>query len=86
VEGKDTQADEYLGAKQISPPKATANLAWQASDDIALTFSYLYVGDRKRFDKNKQGQYVGDQGPVSSYDIVNLSGQYQITPQWSSYF
>lgn len=86
VEGKDTQADEYLGAKQISPPKATANLAWQASDDIALTFSYLYVGDRKRFDKNEQGQYVGDQGPVSSYDIVNLSGQYQITPQWSSYF
>ena len=26
VEGKNTEADVYLGAKQISPPKATANL------------------------------------------------------------
>jgi iron complex outermembrane receptor protein len=86
VEGKDTDADVYLGAKQISPPKATANLAWQANDDISLTMSYLYVGDRKRFDKNQQGQYVGDQGAVSNYNLVNLSGQYQINQQWSSYF
>jgi iron complex outermembrane recepter protein len=86
VEGKNSANDEYLGAKQISPPKATANLAWQAHDDVALTLSYLHVGDRKRFAKNEQGQYVGDQGAVDSYNVVNLSGQYQINSQWSSYF
>lgn len=86
VEGKNTEEDIYLGAKQISPPKATANLAWQANDQLGLTLSYLYVGDRKRFDKNSQGEYSGDQGPVSHYSLVNLSGQYQFDQHWQAYF
>jgi len=86
VEGKNTEADEYLGAAQISPPKATANITWQTNDKLSLAMSFLYVGDRKRFDKNAQGQYSGDQGPVSSYNTFNLSGQYNVNTQWSGYF
>ncbi|MFU2512007.1 TonB-dependent receptor [Pseudoalteromonas sp. ASV78] len=85
VEGKNTEADVYLGSKQISPPKATANLNWQPSDAISLTLSYLYVGDRKRFAANNDGKYVGDQGPVDSYNIFNLSGQYQFADNWQGF-
>ena len=85
VEGKNTEADVYLGAKQISPPKATANLNWQPIDSMSLTLSYLYVGDRKRFDANNSGKYVGDQGPVDNYTVFNLSGQYQFADNWQGF-
>ncbi|NQY49317.1 MAG: TonB-dependent receptor [Colwellia sp.] len=82
VEGKNTEADVYLGAKQISPPKATVNINWNPNNDISLALNYLYVGDRKRFDP-VDGEYVGDQGPIDSYQIVNLSGNYDFANDWS---
>ncbi|MDC8830745.1 TonB-dependent receptor [Alteromonas gilva] len=85
VEGKNTEADIYLGSRQISPPKATANLNWKPMDTLSLTVSYLYVGNRKRFEPNSEGDYVGDQGPISSYNIVNLSGQYQFADNWNAF-
>jgi iron complex outermembrane receptor protein len=84
VEGKNTEADVYLGAKQISPPKATINLNWNPNNDISVAINYLYVGDRKRFDAI-DGEYVGDQGPIDSYQLVNLSGNYNITEAWSAF-
>ncbi|MBU2970789.1 TonB-dependent receptor [Pseudoalteromonas sp. C2R02] len=82
VEGKNTQEDVYLGAKQISAPKATMNLQWQPIDNTNLSLTYLYVGDRKRFDANDDGNYGGDQGPIDSYSVFNLSANYNIK-QWS---
>ncbi len=84
VEGKNTEADVYLGAKQISPPKATVNLNWNPSNDISLAVNYLYVGDRKRFEP-VDGKYVGDQGPIDSYQLVNLSGNYDFANDWSAF-
>jgi iron complex outermembrane receptor protein len=85
VEGKDTETDTYLGSRQISPPKATANINWQPLDALSLTVSYLHVGDRKRFSPNADGDYVGDQGPISSYNLINLSGQYQLAENWNAF-
>lgn len=85
VEGKDTQSDTYLGSRQISPPKATANINWQPLDTLSFTVSYLHVGDRKRFSPNADGDYVGDQGPISSYNLINLSGQYQLAESWNAF-
>jgi len=82
VEGKNTEEDVYLGAKQISAPKATMNLQWQPIDNTNLSLTYLYVGDRKRFDANEEGNYGGDQGPIDSYSVFNLSANYNIK-QWS---
>lgn len=86
VEGKNTAEDIYLGGKQISPPKATVNLQWQATDDAALTLSTLYVGSRKRFAANDAGEYVGDQGPIDDYFVINLSGNWQFNPSANAYF
>lgn len=84
VEGKNTEADVYLGAKQISPPKATVNVNWNPNSDISVAINYLYVGDRKRFEP-VNGKYVGDQGPIDSYQIVNLSGNYNFASDWSAF-
>jgi len=84
VEGKNTEADVYLGAKQISPPKATINLNWNPSNNISVAMNYLYVGDRKRFEP-VDGKYVGDQGPIDSYQVVNVSGNYEFAQDWSAF-
>ena len=85
VEGKNTEDDIYLGSRQISPPKGTANLNWQPNDELSLTVSYLYVGSRKRFEPNADGDYVGDQGPISSYNLFNLSGRYNFSEDWQAF-
>ncbi|TGV17125.1 TonB-dependent receptor [Pseudoalteromonas sp. MEBiC 03607] len=85
VEGKNTEDDIYLGSRQISPPKGTANLNWQPNDELSLTVSYLYVGSRKRFEPNANGDYVGDQGPISSYNLFNLSGRYNFSKNWQAF-
>lgn len=85
VEGKNTEDDIYLGSRQISPPKGTANLNWQPNDELSLTLSYLYVGSRKRFEPNADGDYVGDQGPISSYNLFNLSGRYNFSENWQAF-
>ncbi|NRB24818.1 TonB-dependent receptor [Shewanella sp.] len=77
IEGKNTDKDTYLDGKTISAPKFTATLDWQPIEQARIGLNYLYVGERKRFEP-VDGQYIGTQGPVSSYNIVNLSSSYQI--------
>lgn len=77
VEGKNTANDVYLGGSQISPPKLTAHLDWQPTAVSGLALTYLRVGSRNRF-ATIEGEYQGDQGPVKNYDVLNLSGYYQI--------
>ncbi|TKB48880.1 TonB-dependent receptor [Ferrimonas sediminicola] len=77
VEGKDTDNDIYLGARQIAAPKLTAYLDWVPVDNAKLSLTYLHVGSRDRFEP-VEGNYVGDQAPVDRYDVVNLSARYQL--------
>jgi len=77
VEGKHKGTDNYLGGRQISAPKGTIVLNWLPTDQASLSFSYLHVGDRDRFEKNEDGNYTGDEGKVDGYNIFNLSGDYR---------
>lgn len=84
IEGKDTKNDTYLGAKQISAPKGTVNINWQPIDNANLTLSYLYVGDRKKF-APVDDKYVGDKGPIDSYHVFNMSGNYGFNQDWTAF-
>lgn len=75
VEGEDPDTGMYLDSRKISPPKFTAFVDWQVSDALQLNASYLLVGDRKRF-QPVNGRYLGAEGPVESYDLVNVSASY----------
>lgn len=85
VEGKNTANNTYLGARQIAPPKLTASVNWQAGDALSMALNWLYVGDRKRFAKNDKDQYVADQGPVDSYNLLSASASYQVSPSLNAY-
>ncbi|WP_016956149.1 TonB-dependent receptor [Catenovulum agarivorans] len=85
VEGKNTEADVYLGSQAISPPKGTLSLNWRPTDALSVTLNHLYVGDRDRFAANAEGNYTVDQRPVESYQVTHLSTQYQVSNNLSAF-
>ena len=85
VEGKNTEADVYLGSQAISPPKGTLSLNWRPIDALSVTLNHLYVGDRDRFAANADGNYTVDQRPVESYQVTHLSTQYQVSNNLSAF-
>jgi iron complex outermembrane recepter protein len=78
AEGKDTKNDIYLGARQISAPKLTGSVRYRPGTDLSFSLYWLHVFNRDRFRPNADGFYSGDQGPVNSYDVLNLSANYQV--------
>jgi iron complex outermembrane receptor protein len=78
VEGKNTDSDEYLDGELIGPPKFTAYMDMQASENWQLGLTLLAVGDRTRFDANEDGSYGGRLGPVKGYEVINLTSSYQM--------
>lgn len=78
TEGKDTENDIYLGARQISAPKLTSSVRYRPAADLSFSLYWLHVFNRDRFSPNADGLYTGDQGPVNSYDVLNLSANYQL--------
>jgi len=76
-EGENTEDDVYLGQQQISAPIFTTAINYQPTDKSKVSLSYFHVGNRDRFEP-VDGLYTGDQGPINSYDIVNVSGHYQV--------
>lgn len=77
AEGKDTKNDIYLGARQISAPKLTSSVRYLPTTELSFSMYWLHVFNRDRFMPNNQGFYTGDQGPIHSYDVLNLSANYQ---------
>ncbi|RUO58727.1 TonB-dependent receptor [Pseudidiomarina insulisalsae] len=78
TEGKDTENDEYLGARQISAPKLSTSVRYHLPQGLKLSVNWLHVFDRDRFEPNLEGFYSGDQGPIENYDVVNLSARYEL--------
>lgn len=84
VEGKNKEAGKYLSGREISPPKFTAYIDWQVSENLDVSVDWLNSGSRDRFQPNDAGNYVGDEGPVSGFDLVNLRASYQFKA-WNTY-
>ncbi len=83
-EGKNTEKDVYLGQKQISAPVFTTSVNYQPTEKSKVSVSYFHVGNRSRFEQ-VDGKWVGDQGPINSYGIVNLSGHYDVNERIKVY-
>jgi len=77
LEGKNKEADTYLDGGSISPPKITAYINYQATENLRLAMNYTGIQSRNRF-VAKNGKYSGKKAPVSSYNVVNASTSYTI--------
>jgi len=52
-------------------------LNWLPTEQSSLSFSYLHVSDRDRFERNEEGNFTGDEGKIDGYNIFNLTGHYR---------
>ncbi|MGK0515730.1 MAG: iron complex outermembrane receptor protein [Gammaproteobacteria bacterium] len=77
LEGKNKESDTYLDGGSISPPKITAYINYQASENLRLAMNYTGIQSRNRFTATND-KYSGRKAPVSSYNVVNASTSYTI--------
>ncbi|MCM5662435.1 TonB-dependent receptor [Galbibacter mesophilus] len=85
VEGKlDTQDNgdysTYMNGDRIPPIKLVSYLSYRWKKRLDTRLSYTYSGNRNRFDPNDSGDYSYGQGPVDSFNVLNLTTNYQLTP------
>ena len=86
VEGKSKKEDgtkSYLNGSRISPIKATGYLYYTPIKPLSFQLFWVHTGSRDRFLPNDKGAYKNSEGPVTTIDLFNLNGNYQINKQWS---
>lgn len=75
----DDAEDRYLTGARITPPKATLYAKYIPSSKLNVSLFWVYSGERKRFEKGTNGKYANGEGPVASYDVVNLNASYKFS-------
>ncbi len=85
IEGKLDAGDDgsyyrYMNGDRIPPVKVASYLNYGLSNNLNLRLSHIYSGERKKFDPRTNGTYVYGQGPVDAFNLVNLTANYQLTP------
>ena len=86
VEGEaefDDGRTVYLNGSRIAPPKATAYITYKPTSDWYLQLSWVNTGCRDRFEPNTNGKYNNSEGPISTVNVVNFSGNYSFNKNWS---
>lgn len=71
--------DAYMNGDRIPPVKVASYLTYSPLDDFRLRLSHIYSGNRDRFEPNAEGNYSYGKGPVNSFNLINLTGSYQLT-------
>lgn len=72
--------DTYINGDRIPPLKLVNYLQYEMNDKWEARISHIYSGNRERFEPAANGTYVYGKGPVESFNLVNLSSNYQLTP------
>lgn len=85
VEGKvdsdnNDSYDTYINGDRIPPVKTVTYLQYTLWDKLNTRLSHIYSGNRDRFSPNAEGLYAYGQGPVNSFNLVNFSAGYELTP------
>lgn len=85
TEGKiDTQDNgdynTFIGGDRIPPIKVVSYVSYKWKNKFDTRLTHIYSGDRNRFEPNEKGEYTYGKGPVNSFNIFNLTTNYQLTP------
>ncbi|HEA31342.1 MAG TPA: hypothetical protein ENH91_15340 [Leeuwenhoekiella sp.] len=70
----------YMNGDRIPPVKTVAYLAYNKGDAFSARLSYIYSGNRDHFSADEDGDYLYGQGPVDSFNLVNLTANYKLSP------
>lgn len=80
----DEDNDAYLNGTRIPPVKITSYVNVKPLEKMDINLQWIYSGERKRFDPRPNGTYGFGEGPVSSFDIFNLSASYQFSNKFGA--
>lgn len=86
VEGKseaENGTKTYLNNARIAPPKATGYV-YYTPGKLSIQLFWLNTGDRNRFERNTNGLYKANEGPVKAVNLFNLSAAYTFNQNWSA--
>ncbi|TBW27091.1 TonB-dependent receptor [Gramella sp. KN1008] len=75
--------DTYMNGDRIPPLKVVSYLSYRPLDDWSLRLSHIYSGNRDHFEPNAEGDYTYGQGPVNSFNLVNLTSSYKLNKNTS---
>ncbi|WP_339860542.1 TonB-dependent receptor [Paremcibacter congregatus] len=76
-DGENTETDEKLTGRYISPSNLVIYADYRPTEDISLALDYQRVGDRDEFTATGN-DYAIYEGPVRGYDLVNLRASYTV--------
>lgn len=80
----DDATDTYLNGTRIAPTKVTSYINVQPLDKLTLNLQWIYSGSRDHFKPKSNGAYGFGEGPVSSFNIFNLTAGYRFTEKISA--
>ena len=72
--------DTFIGGDRIPPLKLVSYVSYKWNNKFDARLTHIYSGDRNRFEPNENGGYTYGKGPVNSFNIFNLTTNYQLTP------
>jgi len=70
----------FMNGDRIPPLKIVNYIQYRMTDKFAARLAHIYSGNRNKFDPKANGSYTYAQGPVSSFNIFNLTTNYSLTP------
>ncbi|MCC8358268.1 TonB-dependent receptor [Salinimicrobium sediminilitoris] len=84
IEGKLDSEDSgdydlWMNGDRIPPVKVASYLNYNIFNKMNLRLAHIYSGNREKFDPRPNGTYVYGQGPVDSFNLVNLTANYHMT-------
>jgi iron complex outermembrane receptor protein len=71
--------DMYLIGTRIAPLKLTSYINVKPLEKLNVNLQWLYSGSRKHFEPRANGRYGYGEGPVSAFDLFNLTSSYQVS-------
>jgi len=75
---QDGSYSKYLNGIRLAAPKFNAYLNYSFFKRFDIGLYYIHSGTRNRFNPNLKGKYIEGEGPVKSYDLVNLNATCKI--------
>ncbi|HEU5145782.1 MAG TPA: TonB-dependent receptor, partial [Chryseosolibacter sp.] len=75
--------DKYLTNLRIPPFKFTSYVQLKPLNNLSIDLQWIYSGSRDHFERNANGRYSSGQGPVESFNVINLAASYKATEKLS---
>lgn len=69
----------YMNSDRIPPVKTVTYLSYNWPQTFEARIAYIHSGGRDHFTSEENGNYLYGQGPIHSFNLLNLTTSYQLS-------